>query len=328
MPRVSVIVPARNEEGNIGPCVASVLAQSVDLEVLVADDGSTDRTAAIVAEAAQGEPRLRLIAVPKLPPGWVGKNHALAVAARQAAGDWLLFTDADTRHLPGGLQQSLQRAEPFALYSLSPEQEVVTWWEKAVIPRVYRELERLYSFEEINRPDSPAAAANGQYILIRRAVYEELGGHAALAGEILEDVALARKVKTAGNAMHFTSGAGVVRTRMYTSFAAMREGWTKNLYLLLGRSQGNLLATVGWLVLLDLAPVVVALLWPPLWLLVLGRHIWYAVKLRRSGVRAALAVYLIPGSVLVAALLIRSLNAYRKGHTVAWKGRTYKSWSI
>jgi len=308
--------------------VASVLAQNVDLEVLVADDGSTDRTAALVAETARGEPRLRLIEVPALPPGWIGKNHALAVAARQASSDWLLFTDADTRHLPGGLENSLQRAESCDIYSLSPEQEVVTWWEKAVIPRVYRELERLYSFEEINRPESPAAAANGQYILIRRGVYEEVGGHTAMAGEILEDVALARKVKASGHRLYFGAGAGVVRTRMYSSFTAMLEGWTKNLFLLLGRSELRLLATLGRILLLDLTPALAALLWPLLWLLVLVRHGWYALQLRRAGARATLAVYLIPGAVLLAVLLINSLLAHRRGHAVAWKGREYTLWSI
>lgn len=328
MPQVSVIVPARNEEANIGPCVASVLAQDSDLEVLVADDGSTDGTPAIVTEMARTDARLRLVQVPALPPGWVGKNHALAVASRQAAGEWLLFTDADTRHLPSGLKDSLQRAQLFDIYSLSPEQEVETWWEKAVIPRVYRELERLYSFAEINRPESPAAAANGQYILIRRSVYREAGGHEALATEILEDVALARKVKAAGRRLYFGLGTGVVRTRMYSSFSAMWEGWTKNLFLLLGRSESRCLAALARIVLLDLAPLLAALLWPPLWIVVLARHVWYAVQLRRGGARAALAVYLIPGSVLLAALLLNSLLAHRKGHKVAWKGREYTSWSI
>src|SRR5512132_4032068 len=111
MSRVSVIVPARNEESNIGPCLASLLGQELrpgsDLEVLVADDGSSDRTAAIAADMAKRDPRLRLVTVPALPPGWVGKNHALSVAARLASADWLLLTDADTRHLPGGLKESL-----------------------------------------------------------------------------------------------------------------------------------------------------------------------------------------------------------------------------
>jgi glycosyltransferase involved in cell wall biosynthesis len=244
MCRVSAIVPARNEEANIGPCVASLLAQDADLEVLVSDDGSTDRTAAIVEDLARSDRRVRLIRAPALPPGWTGKNHAISVAAREAAGDWLLLTDADTRHLPGGLAKSLQRAESCALYSVSPEQEVVTWWEKAVIPRVYRELERLYSYDEINRPESAAAAANGQYILIRRRVYEDLGGHAALSGEILEDVALARKVKTSGRRIWFGSGAGIVRTRMYSTFRAMWEGWTKNLCLLYGKNAGRMWAAV------------------------------------------------------------------------------------
>lgn len=286
MSRVSVIVPARNEESNIGPCLASLLGQDLpsgnDLEVLVADDGSTDRTAAIVADMAKSDPRLRLVTVPALPPGWIGKNHALSVAARLASGDWLLLTDADTRHLPGGLEKILQRAEPYALYSLSPEQEVETWWEKAVIPRVYRELERLYSFDEINRPDSDAAAANGQYMLVRRSVYEDVGGHTALAGEILEDVALARRIKASGRRISFGPGAGIVRTRMYSTFGAMWEGWTKNLYLLYGKNTSRMWAAVMRTVLIN---------------------------------------------PMFAALLLNSMVHHRRGHTVAWKGREYTSWS-
>ncbi len=282
MARISVIVPARNEEANIGPCLTSLLAQDADLEILAADDGSTDRTAAIVADLVRTDPRVHLVTVPTLPPGWVGKNHAISVAARRANGEWLLLTDADTRHLPGGLKEILQRAEPYALYSLSPEQEVETWWEKAVIPRVYRELDRLYSFEEINRPESPAAAANGQYLLIRRSVYEEVGGHTALAGEILEDVALARKVKTSGHRIFFGTGAGIVRTRMYRTFAAMWEGWTKNLFLLYGKNTSRMWAAVMRTVLIN---------------------------------------------PIFAALLLNSMIHHRKGHTVAWKGREYTSWS-
>jgi len=258
MTRVSVIVPARNEEANIGPCLTSLLSQDAELEVLVADDGSTDRTAAIVMDLARTESRLRLVPVPTLPPGWVGKNHALSVAARLVTGDWLLLTDADTRHLPGGLKETLQRAESYGLYSLSPEQVVETWWEKAVIPRVYRELDRLYSFEEINCPDSAAAAANGQYMLIRRSVYEGVGGHAALAGEILEDVALARRIKASGHRIFFGPGAGIVRTRMYSSFGAMWEGWTKNLYLLYRKNTSRMWAAVMRTVLIN--PMFAALL--------------------------------------------------------------------
>lgn len=331
-PRVSALVPARNEEQNIRACVESLLAQGDEVEVLVADDGSTDATAAIVRELARthgtdsDHARLRLLAVPPLPPGWVGKNHALDAAARQAHGEWLLFTDADTVHAPGGLRASLERAgrERLDLLSLSPAQEMRTGWEKAVIPRVYRELEKLYRFEEVNDPARPAAAANGQYILIRREAYEALGGHAAFRAEILEDVALARAAKRAGFKLRFLPGGGIVRTRMYRSLAALWEGWTKNLYPLYDRRGYRLLGAAARIWLWDVLPLALVHRAPAAiaaWLLL--RHAWYALRLLRAGENPWLAAYYWPGSVLFSLLLVHSLAKYRLGRPVAWKGRHY-----
>lgn len=332
MPLLTAIVPARNEEANIAACVASLLVQELDLNVLVANDGSTDATAAIVAEMASRDQRIRLLDVPQPPPGWVGKNHALDFAARQAAAcqtppAWLLFTDADTVHAPGSLRRVLEKAEDFDMLSLSPDQELCTWWEKAINPRVYRELETLYRFEEINRAGTEAAAANGQYILIRRGVYERLGGHAALRGEILEDVALARAVKRAGRRLFFGPGAGLVRTRMYRSFPALWQGWTKNLFLLYGRSTRRLLGAALRILALDLFPVALALLFPALWLWVIWRHLWYAGRLGRSGASPYLALYMLPGAMIFLGLLGNSRAKYRSGHTIRWKGREYAPWS-
>ena len=120
------------------------------------------------------------------------------------------------------------------LVSYSPEQETRTWWERALIPFVYTRLAQKFSYDAVNDPDSPAAAASGQYLLIRREDYERIGGHAAVAGEVLEDVALARLAKQAGIRLHFASGHGIMRVRMYRTFGAMWQGWTKNLYPLMG----------------------------------------------------------------------------------------------
>ena len=129
----------------------------------------------------------------------------------------------------------MRRRTGAGLVSYSPEQETRTWWEKALIPFVYTRLSHKYSYAEVNHPDSPAAAASGQYLLIRREDYARIGGHAAVAGEVLEDVALARLAKQAGVRLHFASGNGIMRVRMYRTFAAMWQGWTKNLYPLMGR---------------------------------------------------------------------------------------------
>ncbi len=323
MPSISILVPARNEESNLSACVASLLDQDADLELLVADDASTDRTRTIGLEIAARDSRVRVLDVPELPAGWVGKNHALSFAARQATGEWLLFTDADTRHRANSLGQMLKRAADFDMFSLSPDQDVVTWREKALIPRIYRELDRLYRFAEINDPRNPAAAANGQHILIRRAAYERIGGHAAFPGEILEDVALARAAKSAGLRLFFGPAEGAVRTRMYQSWEAMREGWTKNLFLLYGRRSDRLLWAFARVLLEDFLPLALTLLVPMFFMFVIVRHIFYAARLEKPWH----AVFLLPGSALFLELLLLSWRRSRPGQTVAWKGREYASWS-
>src|SRR5208282_5679760 len=150
------------------------------------------------------------------------------------------------------------------LLSVSPGQETPTWWEKSVIPFVYVKLASLFRFQEVSDPHSPAAAANGQYLLVRREIYERSGGHEAVKAEILEDVELARKIKASGGKLLFLPGARWVRTRMYHSFLEMWQGWTKNLYLLYQGNLSKMLAAVASLWLLDLLPVlafIAACLW-------------------------------------------------------------------
>src|SRR2546427_5572479 len=256
--RVSVIIPARNEEVNIERAVRSVSAQGgVPLEIIVVDDQSEDRTGEILKRLKAEIPSLRTLRVDALPDGWLGKPHALACGAKTASADWLLFTDADAVHNPGSLADLLERAEKerVDLLSLSPGQLTPTWWEKAIIPLVYVWLAKLYSFDEVNDPKSGVAAANGQYLLMRRAVYERVGGHEAVRAEILEDVALARRVKAAGGRLLFLPGASWVQTRMYRTFSEMWEGWTKNLYLLYGRNVKLILGAIATTVLVDWMPI-------------------------------------------------------------------------
>ncbi len=186
-PKVSIIVPARNEEASLADCLQSLVTQTgIAYEIIVVDDHSTDRT----REIASSFPGVRVIEAGPLPHDWTGKNNAVTTGARQAHGDWLLFTDADTIHLPGSLASALKEAEENGaeLLSYSPEQIAVTFWEMATLPVVFAELARQYSPSKVSDPASPIAAANGQYILIRRDTYDAVGGHAAIAANILEDV--------------------------------------------------------------------------------------------------------------------------------------------
>ena len=235
---VSVIIPARNEEESIARAVESVAAQPETGEVIVVNDQSTDRTPAILNELAARYSKLKIMNTGALPAGWVGKNFAVATGAAAAMGDWLLFTDADTFHLPGSAQRALADAASHHadLVSYSPEQETETFWERSLIPQVYFVLSRRYSFDRVNDPALPDAAANGQFLMIRREVYQAVGGHREIAGVILEDLVFARRVKQQGYTIYFAPGRRIVRTRMYRSFEAMWQGWTKNLYPLIGNS--------------------------------------------------------------------------------------------
>jgi len=328
-PMVSVIVPARNEEACLGACLESLVAQAgVTFEVIVVDDGSTDRTRAI----ALSFPGVRVIAPKSLPPGWSGKNNALVAGAKEARGEWLLFTDADTVHRVGSLARSgaEARQQKAALLSYSPEQEVHGLWEKAVMPVIFAELAAAYRPSEVSDRASSAAAANGQYILVSREAYQAVGGHAAVATTLLEDVALARAVKASGRKIFFRYGGDAVRTRMYRSFAQLREGWTKNLALLF-RSPLRL-ATLRLLefalivggAIVAISTTLLGRSYPAAALatltVVLGALLFKRIrKAHFSWDANCLAVIGLP---LFSYLLLRSRIAYGRG-TVSWKGRRY-----
>ncbi len=340
--RVSVIIPARNEEANIARVVRSLANQQGILEILVVDDQSTDRTGEILAALQAEIPLLHVLRVESLPEGWLGKTHAVACGARETTGDWLLFTDADTEHLAGSLAELLKRAEDehVDLLSLSPGQETPTWWEKSVIPAVYGKLASLFRFADVSDPRSPVAAANGQYLLVRRAIYDSSGGHEAVKSEILEDVELARRIKSRGGKLLFLPGAQWVRTRMYHTFAEMWQGWTKNLYLLYGGNVPRMLAAVASLWFLDVLPVlafVAACLWVALmraggvamltavcfFLVALARQWNYGRVLPQLGFEASLANYQPVGAAILGALMVNSLRAHRATGNIEWKGRHY-----
>ena len=303
--------------------------------MIVVDDQSTDRTSAVLAELAARIPKLKVLVTGNLPDGWVGKNYAVSIGAAAAQGDWLLFTDADTFHFPGSTRRALADAvdHDAALVSYSPEQEMETFWERALIPYVYCRLAAKFSFARVNDPDQPDAAANGQYLMILRDVYRSVGGHASAAGDVLEDVALARRVKRAGYRIYFTAPIGVVRTRMYRSFRAMWEGWTKNLYPLMGAKPGVVIKELsGWV-----AAAVLILLWGYVFLkaqtsawvfsalllaMVVGAHLRYAVDLYRNLYPISYVEYYVPGVCLYSAALIASWWKNTRG-TVVWKGRAY-----
>jgi glycosyltransferase involved in cell wall biosynthesis len=326
---VSVIIPARNEEHVIGRVVRSLAGQPEVSEILVVDDQSTDGTGRALENLAVTVPKLRALEAGPLPEGWVGKNHAAWQGAQRATGAWLLFTDADAVHLKDSTARALLQAAANGadMLSLSPAQEMHSWWERAMIPFVYCRLAQLYSYAAVNDPRSPAAAANGQYILIRRDAYETIGGHAAVRGEVLEDVALAQRAKAAGVRVYFAPDDGMVRVRMYASFGAMWEGWTKNLCpLVTGAGQRvtrEFLQVFPWFLCLCLALTPRFPIAGVLGLLFLaGRHAAYAADLRRNRFPPSSVVYYMVAVLLYCAALAVSDWHYARGR-VTWKGREY-----
>src|SRR6201996_5589584 len=198
--RLTVIVPARNEADVLAPCLESLLVQSepgflvgMDWELLVVDDGSTDATRSI----ALALPGVIVLDPDPLQPGWTGKANAVWTAARKAQGEWLLFTDADTLHEPGNLQRALHEAQHagVAMLSYSPRQVVSGFWQRALMPLVFSELALAYPPEKVSDPSSRVAAANGQFLMVQRGAYFQVGGHSAVAGSLLEDVDLAFLLK-------------------------------------------------------------------------------------------------------------------------------------
>jgi glycosyltransferase involved in cell wall biosynthesis len=326
---VSVIVPARNEEASLGACLESLVAQTgVRFEILVVDDGSTDHT----REIAQSFAGVRVIQPAALPSGWSGKNNALAAGAKEARGNWLLFTDADTVHLPGSLARAMAEAlqHGAALLSYSPEQEVHGLGERAVMPVIFAELASTYRPSRVSDPKSPAAAANGQYVLISREAYAAVGGHAAVATDLLEDVALARAVKLSGRKIFFRYGGDAVRTRMYRNFRQLREGWTKNLALLFPwPDRLAVLRLTEFALIVGSAAVAIPKIAAGRWqagvlasILVLVMFGLFLRRIRRAHFAWDANILSLVGLPLFAYLLLRSRLAHQKG-SVSWKGRSY-----
>ena len=324
-PTVSVIIPARNEEASLGDCVQSLVTQGgVPFEIIVVDDHSTDRT----REIARSFPGVRVIEAGPLTQGWTGKNNAVTTGARQARGEWLLFTDADTVHLPGSLARAVAEAQDnnAELLSYSPEQLAVTFWERATLPIVFAELARQYPPSVVSDPASPIAAANGQFILIRRNTYDAVGGHVAVAGDILEDVALARVVKRSGRKIRFRYAPDAVRTRMYRNYRQLRDGWTKNLALLFPRPawlavKSFFLWVFPWTIMcLRFAGFLTDSGWQVVMVLAL---LFLEVRIHRANFALKVTILgALFGMPMFAYLLLRSKRAHAKGN-VAWKGRTY-----
>lgn len=318
--RVSALVPARNEQDNIEACVRSLLALPVE-EVIVCDDGSTDETPAILARLAAQEPRLKVIRGQGLPPGWVGKTHACHQLSRVAAGDVLLFVDADTRMKPGALSALL--SVDADVLTAFPAQQVETLGEALIVSLLHLTYLSWLPLALVPRVRAESVlAANGQVLLARRAAYDRLGGHAAIAGDVVDDMALCRAAKRAGLRVDFVPGDTIASCRMYRSGQEAFFGFSKNLYPGLG-SPLLALVVAGLYVGCFVLPW---LLWP---LLPAAAGAGIAANLlQRALIAARFRLPLstvaghLPSALLFLAILALSARWSFSG-AVRWKGRVY-----
>jgi chlorobactene glucosyltransferase len=314
-----------------------------DFEVLLVDDRSGDATGELARALPRGNARrLEVVSGEELPEGWIGKPWACAQGARYARGDLLIFTDADTVHGPELLTRAVAGLEEDGADALTVigRQIMGGFWERLVQPQVFASM--LLRYPDQRRPLPPrrwrGAIANGQYLLFRRAAYDAIGGHAAVAGEVVEDLKLAQRLVRAGLTLSVRRAEDALGTRMYRSLAELVAGWSKN--ILLGG-----LATVppGPLrALMPGAAVAAGLgLWilPPVGLLAallgaggsallvwsglvtgIGTLFWAAVAARAGAPPLYGALYPL-GAAVTTWIFLR---AWIRGPRVSWKGREYR----
>lgn len=341
VPRVAVIVPARNEAHNIGACLDTLLDQTYPtdrLRIVVVDDDSSDETAEI-ARVRAVEGRLALVAAPPLPSGWKGKPHACEIGAAAAGeAEWLCFIDADMRAHPDLIASAVAgaQAEGIDLLSLSPSHELGSFAERLILPCGLYLLAFSQDLERVQAATSGEAVATGQFMLFRREVYTAAGGFGAVRDDICEDVALARRVKLRGHRVRLDDGSELLLTRMYTGWSTLWPGIAKNVRLMLGGTRRTLATaliavTLAWAALS--IPVFDAVaLWrgEPYALVALAMAL--AGSLSALGLHVAGARHfriplgyglLFPLGYTVGAIIALDSVRWHLTRRVRWKGRVY-----
>lgn len=340
-PTVHVLVPARNEENNIGDCIAALRAQDYPaLRIRVIDDHSSDRTLQIIAQHASEDPRVEARSAPDLPKGWLGKPHALWSGSRDLTAEYVLFLDADVRLRPHAVRHAVLAAlsTKAGLVNMVPRLLAGSFWERAAQPVIAQILFTFVDPVRVRDSDSDFAVGYGPFMFFQRSAYEQIGAHAAVASEVVEDLRLAQRVKQARFPLAYVQGTDTVELRMYESLRSLIAGWKKNFHIALGGAQW--FAPIGALLLLLVyATPPVALLGALVYVGVHGSSAWasklltvaaltygadwlgrialrstYGVTLR--GVRAL-------GGALVAYILCASSYQAVMGRPVTWRGRSY-----
>jgi chlorobactene glucosyltransferase len=337
-PKVSVLVPARNEVDTISACVTSLMEQDyLNIEVIVLDDASTDGTGEKLDTLVQQYPKLKVIhANDNLPDGWNGKSYACQRLAECTTGDWLLFTDADTEHLRQSITLGVAQAQTLdvAMLSAFPYQITRSWSERILVSFIIDFLPLIgLDFAGIWRGSNDSTAANGQYLLMRRADYRALGGHAAIGHELVDDVALARHFQSRGRKIALVDGSAMLQCRMYHDVRQVWAGFSKN--ILLGLSTSSLTGRPRWLAL-PFAWGFACLFVTPFLLLFLDRNKclvlleigWLALLRGITNEQLQRPRSEIPTTPLAAwgvlALGLRAIYRRWRSSKITWKGRLYR----
>ena len=341
LPSLSVLIPARNEEATLEPCVRSLLAQEYpgELEILVLNDHSEDGTGRVAAGLAAADRRVRVLEGGPLLPGWKGKPNALRQLAPLAGGELLLLTDADCTFYPGALAAAVRHRdrERADCLSLIPYLECGSFWEHVVVPLQYFLVFATLPVRNVYASRNPAfAAANGAFLLIDAPTYRALGGHEAVKGEMAEDIKFAQHVKRSGRRLVYGDGSRVYAVRMYDSLRGVWEGFSKNLFPAMGKSLPVLGVWSLFLLTTQVLPFVFVLAG-----LVTGDRSPAAFRLPLAHVAVALAIRVAltvrfrqalwavvthpVGWLITLAIGANSAYLAYSGRGHAWKGRVYET---
>ena len=238
-PRISVCVPARNEERGVEACLQSLLNQDYsNFEVIAIDDHSTDSTPSIMQALAQEHSHLKVLEGINLPEDWLGKPFALHQAFKVSQGEYLLFTDADLVFKSTALNTAVHvmRERKLDVLTLMPKAEFGSFWEQAVQPVIFGFIASLTRFKNVNNPGHKRAMGFGAFLMFRRAAYEKIGGHEAGKADVLEDVLIAKRAKRAGLKLLVADGKQLFSIRMYFGLKEIWFGWQKNMFLAMNES--------------------------------------------------------------------------------------------
>ncbi len=346
IPLVSVILAAKDEAENIGPCLESMLDQDYpQFEVIVCNDRSDDATGEIAEQIASSDDRVRVIHIKDLPAGWCGKNNAMQTGIATAGAEWLCMIDADckqTSHRTLSVAMQYARDTQADLLSILPNQELHGFWEQVVQPVCSGVMMIWFLPEKVNNPDKPNAYANGAFMLMKRSTYEAIGTHEAVKNKVNEDMHMARLTKEAGLNLQVVRGNGLYTVRMYSGLRGILRGWSRIFYGTF-ETRKRLIASLAVLTVMGLLPYLAAALGlilaaggvePIGWWRACGIAGLTAALIQLTvvyrfypliGAKGYLAGTYVLGCGITMLALLGAISKLRKGARLVWRNTEYTS---